>query len=336
MAGSDGRGQIILIGTGGSISTLGRNGLDLLEYGDFGRIVEPDELARLYPEINEHADLVVFPFRAVPSPALTAVDWLQLNDLVHQAIEAHPAAKGVVITHGTATLEETAYFLNLTLRTDKPVVLVGAQRPPTALSSDSGLNLVNAIRVASSPDAVGRGVLAVLNDEIHSARSVTKTNTYRLHSFRSPVFGPLGVADPDRIEFHRAPDRAHCPDTPFDVRGVADLPRVDIAYSHAGSDGLAIRAFANVGAAAVVLAAVAPGKPTPLEEQAIRDVIRAGVIVVNSCRAGEGRVVSVARTRELGVVVADDLNPQKARVLAMLAVRLSKDRAQLEEWFATY
>src|SRR6202020_2162632 len=160
----------------------------------------------------------------------------------------HPDLAGIVIGHGTATLEETAYFLNLTVKVAVPVVIVGAQRPSSALSSDAGMNLVNAIRVAASPEARDMGVLVVLNDEIHAAREVTKTATLRLQTFRTPDFGVLGHADGDAVVFYRQPLRRHAPDTEFDIRGLAGLPRVDIACAYAGGDGPAVRAFVAAGA----------------------------------------------------------------------------------------
>ena len=170
---------------------------------------------------------------------------------------------GIVIGHGTATLEETAYFLNLTLKVPVPVVLVGAQRPPSALSSDAGLNLVNAIRVAASPEARGMGVLVVLNDEVQAAREVTKTSTLRLQTFRTADFGVLGHADGDAVAFYRRPLRRCCPDTEFDIRALDALPRVDIAYAYAGADGTAVRAFIAAGARGHRLGRFRPGFRRP-------------------------------------------------------------------------
>src|SRR5258705_221393 len=211
---------------------------------DTSRKAEPDELLERFPEAAEAAEIVPVRFRAVGSTAIGPGDWLALDAAVHDAIGREAPLDGVVITHGTATLEETAYFLDLTLKVETTVVLVGAQRPATGLSSDAGLNLLNAIRVAGAPEARGLGVLVVLNDEIQTAREVTKTSTLRLETFRSPDLGMLGYADPDgRVAIYRRPSRRHAPDTEFDLRGRADLPRVDIAASYAGADGAATGAF---------------------------------------------------------------------------------------------
>jgi len=222
--------RVALIGTGGTISSIGRGSLDLWEYMDAGRKAEPDELLLRFPEVAAAAEIVPVRFRALSSAAVGPADWLALHSVVHDAVSREAPLDGLVVTHGTATLEETAYFLNLTLKVDATVVLVGSQRPATGLSSDAALNLVNAVRVAGAPEARGLGVLVLLNDEIQAAREVTKTSTLRLETFRSPDVGMLGYADPDgRVAIYRRPVRRHAPGTEFDVRGRADLPRVDIA-----------------------------------------------------------------------------------------------------------
>src|SRR5262245_66501682 len=194
-----------------------------------GREAEPDELLQRFPEVAAAAEIVPIRFRAVGGTAIGPGDWLALDRAVHDAIAREAPLDGVVITHGTATLEETAYFLNLSLKADATVVVVGAQRPATGLSSDAGLNLLNAVRVAGSREARGLGVLVLLNDEIQAAREVTKASTLRLETFRSPDVGMLGYADPDgRVAIYRKPARRHAPATEFDVRGRTDLPRVDI------------------------------------------------------------------------------------------------------------
>jgi L-asparaginase len=304
---------------------------------DTSRKAEPDELLVRFPEAAAAAEVVAVRFRAVGSTAIGPRDWIALDAAVHEAIAREAPLDGVVITHGTATLEETAYFLNLTLRADVTVVLVGAQRPATGLSSDAGLNLLNAMRVAGAPEARGLGVLVLLNDEIQTARDVTKTSTLRLETFRSPDLGMLGYADPDgRVAIYRRPSRRHAPDTEFDVRGRTDLPRVDIAASYAGSDGAAIGAFVAAGARAIVSASLPPGVTTPAETEALLEARRRGVLVVLSSRAGSGRVLPRALLRKQGFVVADNLTPQKARVLAMLALTRTDDVSEVQRMFDEY
>jgi len=329
--------RVALIGTGGTISSIGRDSLDLWEYMDRSRKAEPGELLDRFPEVAAAAEIIPVRYRAVGSTAIGPADWLALDAAVHAAVARETPLDGLVITHGTATLEETAYFLNLTLKVDATVVVVGAQRPATGLSSDAALNLVNAVRVAAAPEARGLGVLVLLNDEVQAARDVTKSSTLRLETFRSPDLGMLGYADPDgRVAIYRRPVRRHAPDTEFDVRGRSDLPRVDIAMSYAGADGAAIEAFVAAGARAIVSAALAPGVTTPAETEALLEARRRGVLIVVSSRAGSGRVLPRTLLCERGFVVADNLNPQKARVLAMLALTRTGDPVEVQRLFDVY
>jgi L-asparaginase len=329
--------RVALIGTGGTISSIGEGPLDLWEYMDAARKAEPDELLLRFPEVPQAAEIVPVRFRAVGSTAIGPAEWLALDAAVHAAVAGEAPLDGVVITHGTATLEETAYFLNLTHKVDVSVVLVGAQRPATGLGTDAGMNLLSAVRVAAAPAARGLGVLVLLNDEVQAAREVSKTSTLRLETFRSPDVGLLGYADPDgRVAIYRRPARRHAPDTEFDVRGRAELPRVDIAASYAGADGAAIRAFAAAGARAIVSASLAPGVVTPAETEALLEARAGGVLIVISSRAGSGRVLPRRLLRERGFVAADNLNPQKARVLAMLALTRTDDPAEVQRMFDEY
>lgn len=330
------RRRVAVIGTGGSISIVGRNNLDLFEYGDFGQVLEVDELLARVPEVATAAEVIPVRFRALPSTRVGPDDWLELNEVIHQVVAAE-SPDGIAITHGTATLEETAYFLNLVLKVDLPVVVVGAQRPPTGLSTDTPINLLNAVQVAASPQARGLGVLVLLNQEIQAAREVTKGSTFRLETFRSHDLGLLGYADPDgTIAIYRAPTRRHAPDTIFDVRGRGELPRVDIAYSYAGADGVVIKALVEAGARAIVCAGLPPGLPTPAQRRALIAARQQGVVVIIGSRAGNGRVIRGEKYREQSFVVADNLNAQKARVLALLALTQTNDPEKVQEMFDTY
>src|SRR6185503_11011853 len=218
--------KVAFIGTGGTIASVGTGPLDLQNYGATGKVMHADEIIARFPETALVAEVLPVRYRNVPSTAIDVSDWKALVLLCEKLASENPDLAGIVIGHGTATLEETAYFLNLTLKIDLPVVLVGAQRPSSALSTDAGLNLVNAIRVAASPEARGMGVLVLLNDEIQAAREATKTSTLRLQTFRSPDFGVLGHADGDAVAFYRRPLRRAAPDTEFDIRAMDALPRV--------------------------------------------------------------------------------------------------------------
>jgi L-asparaginase len=255
------RPRVVLIGAGGTIGSLGRHALDW-EYMDHGLREKPEALLERIPEATREIDVVPVAFRPMSSAKLGPPEWLEINELVHAVVERERPA-GVVLTHGTATLEETAYFLNLALKTDVALVVVGSQRPANMISSDAAMNLLGALRVAGSPAARGLGVLVLLNDEIQAAREVTKTSTSRLETFRSPDLGMLGYADADGcVAIYRRPARRHAPDTEFDVRGRRELPRVDIACSYDGADGTAIEAFVAPGARAVTSSIPARGSAT--------------------------------------------------------------------------
>jgi L-asparaginase len=330
------RPLIAAIGCGGTISSLGRDSTDVLDYPDFGTKLPIEEVLGRYPEISELADVLPVPFRSVGSTAIGPPEWLELSAVIHRLAAERPELAGFVIPHGTATLEETAYFLHLALKTDKTVVVVGAQRPASALGSDAGMNLFGAVRVALAPAARGLGVLVSLNDEIHSAREATKTSTYRLQTFRSPDFGLLGHIDGDGVQIYRRPWRRHAPDTDFDVAGVARLPRVDIAYSYGGADGTVVDALVAAGARGIVSAGLAPGIPSPLERIALERARDAGVVVVQSSRAGSGRIALRRYLDEACMVAADNLNPQKARILLMLALGQTSDIGEIRRMFTVY
>ena len=243
----------------------------MLDYPDFGQKLTAEALLDRFPETRLVADPVPVTVRQVGSTEIGPEEWLELRALITKIARDDPATAGFVITHGTATLEETAFFLNLTLAVDRPVVLVGAQRPASALGTDAGMNLVNALRVAGSTAARGQGVLVLLNDEISAARDVVKTSTYRLQTFRSLDFGALGHVDGDGVHFYRAPLGAHMPGGPFAGLDLKQpLPRVDIVYSYAGADGALVDAAVAAGARGLVSAGFAPGSPTTGSARRIR------------------------------------------------------------------
>jgi L-asparaginase len=214
-------------------------------------------------------------------------------------------------------------------------VLVGAQRPASALGTDAGTNLVNALEVAGCPEARGKGVLVVMNNEIHPARDVVKTSTYRVQTFRSLDLGPLGQVDGDGPHFYRAPMKVHMPDTPFAARELTGLPRVDIIYSYAGADGDLVEAAVKAGARGLVSAGFAPGTPSPAQQAAFLDAAKSGTVVVQCSRA-TGRVAPRRRLRETGIVAGEDFSPQKARILLMLMLLTTKDVGEIQAAFQTY
>ncbi len=328
--------RVALIVTGGTIDSVGRDRLDLAWYIEAGKRLEDGELLARVPEVQSIARVETVPFRRLPSHALTAKDLLDLNRAIHALFESD-RADGVVITHGTNTLEETAYFLTLTLKTERPVVLVGAMRPASGLSADGYLNLLNAVRVAATPAARGRGVLVVLNDTILSARDATKTDTYRVQAFQGRDLGPLGYADADgRVVFYHAPTRKHTVQTEFDVRSLDDLPRVDVVVSYIGADGALIDAAVAAGAQGIVSAGTGAGRPTPAEEAALARAHAQGVVIVQSSRVGSGRVVRSPGLRQRGWIAADNLQPWKAKILLALGLTVTRDPDQLQRMFEEY
>jgi L-asparaginase len=329
-------GKVAFIGTGGTMSSIGRDQLDLLDYSANKTMLPADGIVAAVPALHEVAEIVTVRFKAIPSTAIDFPDWKELAVLCERLVAEHPDLDGIVIGHGTASLEETAYFLGLVLKVAVPVVVVGSQRPLSGLSSDAPLNLVNAVRTAASPASRGRGVLVVLNDEIQAAREVTKTSTFRMQTFRTPDFGILGYVDGEHVRYYRASERRHAPDTEFDIRSLDALPRVDIVYSYAGADGTAIRAFVAAGARGLVSAGFAPGMTTPAELEALGEAVEAGVAVLQSTRAGSGVTLDGHRLRDRGIIPADNLNPQKARLLLALALTVTRDPAAIRRIVDTY
>ena len=325
--------RVAFLNTGGTIARLGADALDVIDYGIQRQSLEAAELLARFPEATRDAEVYPVQFRSVPSSEIGFADWKDLAVRLQRLAREDPELAGIVVAHGTASMEETAYFLHLTLGIEIPVVLVGAQRPPSALSSDAGMNLVGAVRVAADARARGLGVLVVMNDEIHSAREVTKTSTLRVNTFASPDFGMLGQVDGDRVVFLRRPVAAFPLEAPFDLQAIEALPRVDIAYSYVGCDGVAVRAFIAAGALGLVAAGFAPGVTSPAQTEALAEAARAGIAVVQSSRVLSGRVPASIRGAEHGFIAAGNLNAQKARILLALALTAIRERGEIQRWF---
>jgi len=326
-----------VIGTGGSIAGVGPDRMDFILYPEIGNHITIQQSLDRVPEIQEIADVRSEDLVSVGSTAIGAAEWLGLARRINQIFRDEPDVAGVAITHGTATLEETSYFLHLTIKSSKPVVITGAMRPPTALSTDADLNLLDAVRTAACPDSAGLGVLTVLNNEIQCGRDVTKASTFRVETFRPNELGFLGYADSDgKVIFYRAPLRRHTLNTPFMVDSMTDLPRVDIVYSYAGADGLLVDAVRSNGSDGLVLAGFGGGTFPPAVIDAAVKVVDSGIPVVLATRSTAGRVVTTPKKDEQGFIVSDNLLPQKARILLMLGLTISKDRHELQQMFYDY
>lgn len=325
--------KVALISTGGTIDALGRSRLDLAWYTETGdRLVEGDLLGAI-PELAEIATVEPVAFPRRPSYALSTTDWLELARTVN-ALLARDDIAGVVITHGTNTLEETAYFLHLVVTPPKPVVMVGAMRPASGIGADGYLNLLRAVQVAVSPQALGQGVLVVLNDTIHGARDVTKSATFRVQTFQGPDTGPLGYADADgAVVFYHRPNRRIAQSPAFEVDSVESLPRVDVVVSYVGADGVFIDAAVAAGARGIVSAGTGSGRPTPAEDEALDRARAGGVVICQASRVGSGRVSRSPSMRERGRLTADNLQPWKAKVLLSLGLTRTADAEILQGLF---
>jgi L-asparaginase len=330
--------RVYVLSTGGTIAGQSASATDLSNYKP-GSILG-EQLVKAVPQISEIADVRVEQIVNIPSHDITIANWLTLAKRIARITDEDPSAAGFVITHGTNTLEETAYFLNLTIKSDRPVVLVGSMRPATAISADGPLNLLNAVRTAISPDARGKGALIVMNDEIGGARDTTKTNTLRVETFKAPELGMLGYVDDDKVAFYRSTTKRHTANSEFDIATLSQLPKVAIAYSYVEPEPAMIRALVAAGVKGIVFAGTGNGALSTAERDAIAEINKLPAatrpVLVRSSRVGNGRVTATAQFDQLDVIPADTLNPQKARILLMLALTRTNDQRELRRMFAEY
>lgn len=315
--------RVRLVATGGTISN--RAG---------GRLTA-EELIKSLPNVERYATPEFEQFANTASSALTLEQWIQLARRINAVFDEDAALAGVVVTSGTDTLEELAYFLNLTVRDTRPVVIVGSMRNPSTLGYEGAANLLEGFRVAAEPASRGRGALVVLNDEINAAREVTKTDALRLHTFQTRGYGILGVVDSDRVVYYRKPERRHTRESEFDISTVAELPRVDVFYTYQGAPGDIIRAAVDAGARGIVIATAGAGAMSGTQGDGVQYARSKGVAVVTTTRAGSGRIANRAGGRGT-TVGGEDLAPIKARILLMLALTKTTDPAELRRIFSEY
>lgn len=325
-----------MVFTGGTLSMIGGDRVDLFAYRETGRRLSDDEVLARVPELARIAQVVPVPFATLESTSIGPSHWIALAHELERLFEAD-RVEGVVVTHGTNTLEETAYFLHLAVKAARPIVLTGSMRPSSALSADGDLNLFQAAAVAASPAAADRGVLVVLDDAIVSARDATKLETTRLHAFQGRDVGPLGfVATDGRIRFLHSPVRPHTHATEFSVAPGDELPVVHVLVSYATADGVAIDALVAAGARGIVLAGTGSGAATPLENEALDRAIAAGVVVCMASRVPGGFVPRTPEFARRAIVAAGDLPPWKARILLSLGLARTDVPAELQRMFDTY
>src|SRR5438477_402528 len=329
-------GNVTILATGGTIAGTGASSTATVGYQS--ATVGVQRLIEAVPELKKVANVKGEQVFQIASENMNNDSWLKLAKRVNELL-AQNDVDGIVITHGTDTIEETAYFLNLVVKSRKPVVIVGAMRPSTAISADGPVNLYNAVTLAGSEDAVGKGVLVVLNDQITGARDVTKTNTSNADTFRSWELGFLGYMQDNAPHFYRVSTRKHTADTEFDVSKLETLPQVDIVYGYANMNRTAVDAFVAAGAKAIVHAGVGDGSlARPAVEPALIDARKKGVIIVRASRVGNGIVArkGEAKDDEMDYVVSDTLNAQKARILVMLALTKTSNTKEIQRMFYTY
>ncbi len=327
--------NVTILATGGTIAGTGATSTTTVGYT--AATVGVQALIQAVPEIARVANVSGEQVFQIASENMSDAHWLLLAKRVNVLL-AQPNVDGIVITHGTDTLEETAYFLNLVVKSRKPVVLVGSMRPSTALSADGPINLYNAVQLAGSQEAAGRGVLVAMNDQINGARDVTKSNTTTTDTFKASELGMLGYIQGGKPYFYRTATRRHTVETEFDVTNLSVLPQVEVAYAHANVGPVAIDALVASGAKGLVHAGVGNGSLPARVHPALSAARKKGVLIVRSARVGQGIVArnGEANDDELDFVAGDNLSPQKARILLMLALTKTSSSKEVQRMFSTY
>lgn len=326
--------NIRIIATGGTIAGKAASSTQLTGYTAGAYSV--DDLLSSVPALGDIAHISGEQLCNIDSSSMNDELLLRLAQRCNELL-AQEAIDGLVITHGTDTMEETAFFLNLTVKSAKPVVLVGSMRPATAVSADGPLNIINAVKVAACAESEGQGVLVVMNDEIYSGRDVTKTNTENVATFKALNGGPLGFVVDGGVHYYYHSARPHTVSSEFDVKKLTKLPRVDIIYTHVGEDRVFVDAACAAGAEGIVYAGSGMGSIHEGVEAALAEAAERSVVVVRSSRTGSGLVTAgLERWQQAGFLHADNLNPQKARLLLQLALTKTKERSKVQACFDKY
>ncbi len=326
--------NIKILATGGTIAGAGQSATgSSYTSGKVG----VDSLIHAVPQMTEIADISGEQVVSIGSQDMNDEVWLTLSKRVNELL-AQDDVDGVVITHGTDTMEETAYFLDLTVKSDKPVILVGAMRPSTAMSADGPVNLYNAVVAATDKDSAGRGVLVAMNDTVFDARDVTKTNTTSVNTFQSPNFGPLGYIHNGDVQYQRSPERKHTTKAEFDVSKLKTLPKVGIVYNYANATALPVTAMVDAKFDGIVSAGVGNGNIYHTVFDELAKASKEGVVVVRSARTGSGSTTLDAEIDDAkyGFVASGTLNPQKARILLMLSLTETENYKEIQKMFQYY
>ncbi len=324
--------RVVILGTGGTIAAAAAASTNTTDYALTHGI---DAVLDAVPELQSFARVSAEQVVNLASQEIDNATLLQLAQCIN-ALSASDEVDGIVVTHGTDTMEETAYFLNLVIKTSKPVVVVGAMRPSTALSADGPLNLLNAVKVAASQHAIGKGVLMVLNDRIGAARYTVKSHTTAVNAFSAPQCGWIGTVVGVDVDFHALALRAHTINSQFDLTGITTLPTVDIVYGYQNAGSYLFDAAISAGARGIVYAATGNGTLSEAAKRGATAARAQGVVFVRSTRVGDGNVTPHRVDTELDTVAANSLNPQKARILLSLALTLTNDPRQVQTFFDRY
>lgn len=327
------KSRIAILGTGGTIA--GFIDSTIATTGYTAGAIDIDVLIKAVPQIRDLADISWEQIANIDSSNMCDEIWLRLAKKIAKLFAE--GIDGVVITHGTDTMEETAYFLNLTIKSDKPVVLVGAMRPSTAISADGPKNLYNAVALVANKEAKNKGVMVAINDKILSARGVVKTHSLNVDAFSSPDFGDLGYMVDGKVFFYNNVTKAHTKNAPFDVSKLTSLPKVDILYSYSNDgSGVAAKALFEHGTKGIVVAGSGAGSIHKNQKDVLKELLKKGLKVVVSSRVVAGCVAVSDSDEKLGFISAEDLNPQKARVLLILALTKTSDPKKIQEYFLKY
>ena len=324
--------RVIILATGGTIAGSGASSTKAAYTA--GKVTTYD-LLNAVPQIHDYGKITGEQIAQIGSQDMNVVTWLKLSKRINEIFKNNEA-DAIMVTHGTDTQEETAYFLDLTVMSDKPVVLVGAMRPSTAMSQDGNRNLLDAVMVASSPNSKGRGVIVAMDEKIFDARDVTKTSTTNLETFQSRNFGPIGLIYDGKVNYYYQSLRN--PSKKFDVTKLSALPQVEIVYGYADASPVTVTCVAGSGTKGIVYAGMGNGNFGEPVGKALAEASKKGILVCRAGRAGSGRITldNEVKDAELGFVVSDDLNPQKARVLLMLSLTETSDRAKIQQNFFEY
>ncbi|AXX88268.1 type II asparaginase [Malaciobacter marinus] len=326
--------NITILATGGTIAGAGESST---KSSYSAGAVTVDKLISAVPSIKELANIKGEQISNIGSQEMNDKVWIKLAKRVNTLLKKDDV-DGVVITHGTDTMEATSYFLDLTVKSKKPIVFVGAMRSGSSMSADGPMNIFNAVNVAIDKQTAGKGVVVVMNDEIHSAREVTKVNTSRVNAFASPNTGKIGTVYYGNVHYYMNPTRKHTYNSEFNIEKINSLPRVEILYAHSNDSDIFVNAAVKAGAKGIIHAGMGNGNLYPSTQEALGKAVKKGIVVARTSRVGSGRtnLHGEVNDEKYGFIATDNLNAQKARILLMLGLTKTNDKKELQKTFFEY